>query len=101
MTSLDPSQNFTSVQVNGEERKKVVLQDELSEEGWATCQKCYTKNGVIPSPKRVLFEFLGGGALSLQGIEEDVNLGGSTYQNFTDLWINGSGYLCDLRAMVA
>ena len=32
MTSLDPSQNFTSVQVNGEERKKVVLQDELSEE---------------------------------------------------------------------
>ena len=80
VTSLDPSQRFTSVQVNGEERKKVVLQDELSEKGWATCQKCCTKNGVIPSPKRVLFEFLGGGALSLQGIEEDVNLGESTYQ---------------------
>ena len=80
VTSLDPSQRFTSVQVNGEERKKVVLQDELSEKGWATCQKCCTKNGVIQSPKRVLLEFLGGGALSLQGIEEDVNLGESTYQ---------------------
>ena len=80
VTTLDPTQRITCVQVNGEERAQVVLQDELSKGGWVTCLKCSQENEGIPFSKKVLLEFVGGAAPSLQGIEEDVNLGESTYQ---------------------
>ena len=80
VTRIQPSQRFTCVQVNGQVREKVVLQDELSKDGWAACLNCCQEKNETPSSKKVLLEFLGGAATSLQGIEDNVHLGESTYE---------------------